>query len=91
MEYLLSIDRDMLKNYSCVTYVEWPRLADAETEMRGREMAAQKGWKYNYMEGSDSLLYDFLNGNWDERRFLVLEPGETLTPSYDGDVMRRKL
>lgn len=90
VEYLLGIDREMLKNYSCVTYVEWPRLADAESETRGRELAARKGWKYNYMEGSDSLLYDFLNGNWDEKRFLVLEPGESLAPSYDADVMRKK-
>ena len=42
------------------------------------------------MEGSDSLLYDFLNGNWDEERFLVLEPGEMPAPSYDGDVMRKE-
>lgn len=90
VEYLLSIDRDMLKNYNCLTYVEWPELADADAEIRVKEMAKRSGWKYNYMEGSHSLLYDFLNGNWDEQRFLILEPGETLTPSYDENVMRRK-
>lgn len=91
VEYLIGIDRDMLKNYGCVTYVEWPRLADAESEKRGRELAERRGWKYHYMEGNDSLLYDFLNGNWDEERFLILEPGETLTPSYDENVMRKNI
>lgn len=91
VEYLLGVDREMLKNYSCITYVEWPKLAEAEAEARVREVAAQRGWTFNRMTGDPGLLYDFLNGNWDPERFLVLEPGEELSPSYDHEVMRKKV
>ena len=40
------------------------------------------------MVGNNSLLTDLLNGNWDEERFLVLEPGQTVAPSYDEMVVR---
>ena len=88
VEYLLDVDRQMLKNYSCITYVEWPELSEPLVEAKVKEVADERKWTYNHMVGNNSLLTDLLNGNWDEERFLVLEPGQTVAPSYDEMVVR---
>ncbi len=90
VEYLLDMEREMVKNYSHITYVEWPELADRQTEQKAREMADSRGWAYHHMEGKNTLLADLLNGNWDEDRFLVIEPGQTAAPDYDGNIMKIK-
>ncbi len=90
VEYLLEMEREMIKNYRCITYVEWPELADARMAGRAKEMADSRGWIYHHMEGKNTLLADLLNGNWDRERFLVLEPGETAAPSYDEQIIKGK-
>jgi len=88
VEYLLDMERKMLANYSCMTYVDWPELADGEAEAAVREIAEKKQWQFHYEKGSSQLMKDLLDGNWDEKRFLILEPGEAPVPSYDENVIR---
>ena len=33
---------------------------------------------YEELSGDSRLVADFLNGNWDEERFLVVEPGKKI-------------
>ena len=36
-----------------------------------------------------SLMERFINGDWNEEDFIVLEPGEAAVQSYDQDILRK--
>lgn len=47
-----------------------------------QEDAANKGWRYEQLAGDLILVRRLLEGDWDED-FLVLQPGEQVTMTYD--------
>jgi hypothetical protein len=89
VEYLMEIERAMLQNYHYMTYISWPGICNTYGEEMSKAIAKEKGWEYLTYEGSDSLLADFLNGNWNEEDFLVLQPGEEVQPSYDEKIIKK--
>jgi len=90
VDELMDLEVDMMRNYKYITYVNWPGLSDETSRTWAKNMCENHGWTFNEMEGSSSLLEDLLNGNWAPDKFLVLQPGETLTPSYGEDVIQVK-
>lgn len=88
VEYLLEIDKEMLKNYHYVTYITWPGMENASGIEQVKQIAAEAGMELLYYEGSNRLMLDFVNGNWNEEDFLVLQPGEELQPSFDEKVIK---
>lgn len=87
VEYLMEMERSMLDHYKAITYITWPGMNNANGISKAKTIACENGWEYLEYEGSDTLLQKFVNGEWDEEDFLVLNPGETLEPSYDEDVI----
>ena len=83
VEYLLSVDREMRKNYKYITYITWPGMPNESGLSATRKIAQEAGLELLHYEGSNQLLLDFVNGNWREEDFLVLQPGQYLEPSYD--------
>ena len=83
VEYLLEMDREMLKNYRYVTYITWPGMPNHRGIATAEKLASEAGLSLLQYEGSDRLMADFVNGNWNEEDFLILQPGQTLMPSYD--------
>lgn len=88
VEYLLDIERQMLANYSSLTYIDWPEMIDDKAEKTVQETAKKRQWQFHHIHGSSLLLKDLIDGNWDAERFLVVEPGEAPEPSYDEQVLR---
>ena len=87
VEYLLDMDREMLKNYHYVTYITWPGMDDANGLDRVNTIAEEAGMELLQYEGSNKLMADFVNGNWNEEDFLILQPGQVLQPSYDSMII----
>ena len=77
--------------YTRLALVEWPEFAGlpmAERTARfARESAEHAGWRMERIQGDSSLLRDFIDGNWDEQRFLVVPPGKTVKATYEDDVI----
>ena len=88
VDELMEMELELTKNYKYITYVEWPDLADEASRQCALDICAARGWTYNHMMGSSSLLEDLLEGRWDPEKFLVLQPGETAVPSYDGQILK---
>ncbi len=88
VEYLLEMDREMLKNYRYFTYITWPGMPNESGLADAAALADKAGLELLQYEGSDRLLADFVNGCWNEEDFLVLQPGQSLQPSYDRLVIR---
>ncbi len=53
-----------------------------------RELAEKAGLELLQYEGSSRLMADLVNGNWNEDDFLILQPGQSLQPSYDRLVIK---
>ncbi len=88
VEYLLEMDKEMLKNYHYLTYITWPGMDNARGVAAAEKIAREAGMELLPYEGSNRLMADFVNGNWNEEDFLILQPGQELQPSYDRLVIR---
>ena len=55
-----------------------------------KECAAWLGWACDILAGDPQLMVDWVDGNWDPERFLVVEPGETIVASHDSTIIKAK-
>ena len=82
-EHLMETMEGWVRNYNNAAYVDLG-LGDSSTHKAfTRECAEWLGWDHEFIEGDPQLVKDFLAGNWDDERFLVVEPGETIVASHD--------
>jgi len=54
--------------------------------VKAQEQAARRGWNYDRVEGDMVLMRRLLEGDW-EKDFLILQPGQKLTMTYDDEVI----
>lgn len=85
----VAVEKSFLDTYKKVTYIGWPSLPFPEYERKIQEYARIREWEFEKLEGRNTLLRKMLDGEWDEESFLVLQPGETVEPGYDKDILRK--
>lgn len=83
VEFLMDMAKNSMIHYSCLTCIFWQEMPRERLERLGRAHAKEHDWEFKTFEGSSSLLRDFLEGRWDEEKFLVVQPGQVVQPSYD--------
>lgn len=88
-DYLMETEQSWFRSYDRATYVDMGVGAtDADVSFT-KGCAAWLGWSFDHQRGSPELLQALLTGEWDGERFLVLEPGESLTMTADERVIER--
>ena len=86
--YLMEASENWMTAYNNAAYVDLG-VGDAERyRAYTRECAAWLHWTCDFLRGDPGLIRRFLAGPWDEEDFLVVQPGETVVPSYDARVIR---
>jgi len=87
-DYLMEMEQSWFREYRWATYIDWD-LPTAERD-RGftRDCAEFLGWEYDEIRADPQLMYDFLDGRWDDARFQVVPPGECLEPSHDPLILK---
>ena len=75
------------RNYGQITFIEMGVEPDGSFERRAREDAAARGWAFEKVRGDMSMIQRLLDGQWDEKEFLVLSAGGSVAPSYDDRVI----
>lgn len=88
VDFLMEMTENMMAHYTCLTSIFWKEFKNQRLEEMGRRRAEENGWEYLTCEGSSSLLRDLLEGRWDEDKFLVVMPGQTVMPSYDDNIIK---
>jgi hypothetical protein len=89
-DYLMEIEEKWMSEYDRLTYIKWKSLKADGFLQQAKDSADYLKWDFEEVDGEDGLVRDFVEGNWDVERFLVLQPGESLDQSFDKSVIRRK-
>ena len=88
VEFLIESERETWAMHGTATYLDLGT-ADAEAEADyARKCAGWLGWKFEHLRGDPKLLRDLLWGNWDSKRFQIIEPGMQLGHASDETIMR---
>ena len=79
-----------LEHYQKMTHIEMGLSPDAERRVidHARAEAARRGWIHETMPGKMDLFLSLVNGEWDDERFLVVQPGQTIQQAYDARIVR---
>ena len=86
-QYLFEELHQYRSAYSQLTFIETGVECDDRFEMEAREEAAAKNWRFEKIAGSLDIFARLVNGNWDDD-FLIVAPGQKVTPSYDDGVIQ---
>ncbi len=87
-EYLMETEQHWFTTYDRATYVHLTVGASDADKQYTRDCADWLKWNYDEQQGDPQLIHDLLSGQWDDQRFLVLEPGQSIKMSVDERVVR---
>lgn len=86
-KYVMEMMGDSTANYDRVTFIEMGLECEGVFREKAKAEAEEKGWAFDELTGSMLILRKLIHGEWDDD-FLVLQPGETIAPSYDDGVVK---
>ena len=89
-DYLMEMEQSWLTEYKCAYYIDWGIEENKKHIDYTKECADFLDWEFRMEKGSNLLLKDMLEGNWDNERFLFIPPNTTIEPSYDETVIKKK-
>ncbi|MCC5850874.1 MAG: DUF1638 domain-containing protein [Verrucomicrobia bacterium] len=84
IEELIEADREAFDPYEQALFIRTP--ASGEGEAYCQRCAAHLGWRFTAAEADTRWLEDFFKGNWDEKRFVILSPGQSLRASGNAEI-----
>ena len=86
-DYLMEVLGAWREHYDRAAYIDTEEIELPDYRAAVQAQAARWDWSFEELAGSLVIIRDLLEGRWDEDRFLTVEPGMTLVPSYDDRVM----
>ncbi len=86
-DFLMETEQHWFSTYDRATYVDMGPGATSEDVEFTQRCAKWLGWKFDRQRGDPGLLLALLNCEWDDERFLVLGPGQTLRMTADERVV----
>ena len=86
--YLFTELNKYQQSYRRLVYIETGLEADAHFEIEAQGEAEQHGWEYAKLRGDLRMIRMLLNGEWDPKEFLVVEPGQRIVARYDEGIIR---
>lgn len=82
-KFLIEQETHWLSNYSRAAFINTGLGDIAEYRKFIRQLSKNSKWEYAEIEGDMSLIRSLANGDWDNDDFLKVEPGQTITESFD--------
>lgn len=86
-QYLMETEQKWYRDYKAAVYVGDEKDGFPDYSAQTREAAEFLGWEFIQEAADDRLMADWLDGKWDEDRFLVVPPGSRVAPSYTENVI----
>ncbi len=86
-EFLMEEEQHWFSTYDRATFVDLKVIPTQADQEFTKECANWLGWNYDIQTGDPALLKSLLACDWDDEKFLVLEPGQTLKMTADERVI----
>ena len=86
-EYIRQVMDGWQVKYTRGALVRFPFTDHLRLDASVREICAKNNWQYAELDGDPKLLQDLLDGNWQDEKFLVLEPGEKVKAEYSNRII----
>ena len=87
-KYIMETLGDTLKNYDRYAYIDMGIREDLGYDAETAQNAGERGWAFERIAGDLTLLRKLVDGEWDDEQFLVVQPGEAISATYDGRIVR---
>ena len=85
-DYLMEVMGAWQAHYNRAAYIDMGVGDGTAVEAEAKSEAARRGWTFERLEGDMALIRRLLMGAWEED-FLVLQPGQSVSMAYDGEVL----
>ncbi len=85
-DYLMEVMGAWQDHYQRAAYIDLGVGDGAAVENQARADAERRGWMFDRVAGDMVLIRRLLEGDW-EKDFLIMQPGEQLTVTYDSDII----
>ena len=82
-QFLLEEYAKFTQHYKRLAFISTPVAQVEERARKAGEIAQQQGWKFERLPGDLGWLRRLVDGEWQERDFLVLKPHQRVALSYD--------
>jgi len=86
--YLAEFMDTWTQHYTRGLVIDFDFTSHLSYKEQAREICRQRGWEYAEVQGDLVLLQNWLDGRWSAEDFLVVQPGEQVRPSYDGQIIQ---
>jgi len=86
-QYLMEQEQSWFQKYNRAAYVHLgPGYTEKDVDF-SKGCANWLGWSFDLQRGDPALICDLISGSWDERRFLVIGPGQTARMTADDRIV----
>jgi len=82
-EYLIQMEQDWFHSYNNAAYTDMGLGNRDDYVTFTKECAAWLKWGFDDVKGDPRLIKALVSGEWDDRDFLVVQPGQKIVPTYD--------
>ena len=86
-QYLMGMEQSWFKEYKTAAYVDLGIGNTAKYEEYTQDCAKYLKWKYDRLDGDATIIKNFVDGNWNEETFLIVEPGHMIKATNDENIM----
>lgn len=86
-DYLMEVMGAWRSHYQRAAFLDMGLGAGQSVEAKAQEEAQRRGWAFERVPGSLTLVRRLIDGDWNED-FLVLQPGQKLAMSYDEQIIQ---
>lgn len=90
LQFLMEQAQKWEKQYQSASLITFGSTHDQYYRELTQNCAGRLGWALREYSGSLDLLHELFSGNWLPQRFLVVQPGHEIIPSFDDQIITSK-
>jgi hypothetical protein len=88
--YLMEVGQQWSQAYERGLLIDFDFATALDLADRVMAICRQRGWRFEKIAGDLSLLERWLDGRWDDREFLLVEPGWSVHAAYDQRIIEAR-
>lgn len=90
-QYLVDTEKEWLSKYKNIFYIKQGITDEINYITLSIEAAEYLSWDYKEIPGDLNLMKDWIQGNWQNDRFLVIEPNNSVAASFEEATIIREV